>query len=102
MAEEYEYLLTLYVSGATRPVSTRAITNLQRLCEEEFGGRCGVEIIDVVEQPQAAEDANIIATPLLVRAQPAPPSRVIGDLSDTARVLKWLGVRSHVTKEHRP
>lgn len=102
MAEEYEYFLKLYVSGATRPVSARAIANLQRLCEEEFGGRCRIEIVDVVEHPQAAEEANIIATPLLVRMQPAPPYRVIGDLSDAARVLEWIGAKSRATKEPRP
>ena len=86
-----EYALRLYVVGRT-PRSARAIANLQRLCDERVPGRVEVEIIDVAEQPQRAEQDRIIATPTLVREQPPPQRRVIGDLSDPDRVLAGLGL----------
>jgi circadian clock protein KaiB len=89
-----ELVLRLYVAGRS-PRSSRAVANLQRICDERVPGRVEVEIIDVAEQPQRAEDARIIATPTLVREQPGPPRRVIGDLSDVDRVLATLGLPAH-------
>ena len=90
-----EYALRLYVAGRT-PRSTRAIANLRRLCDERVPGRVEVEIVDVSEQPQRAEADRIIATPTLVREQPPPQRRVIGDLSDPERVLAGLGLLADV------
>jgi len=81
-----EYILKLYVTGQT-PRAERAIANLRRLCEHEFAGRYEIEVIDVLEHPELAEQERILATPTLVRFLPPPLRRVIGDLSDSDKVL---------------
>ena len=84
-------VLRLYVAGQT-PKSLRAIDNLERICKEELVGRCHVEIIDLVQHPQRARDDEIIAVPTLVRQLPRPLRKIIGDLSDTSKVLVGLQV----------
>lgn len=84
-----EYLLKLYVTGNT-PRATRAIDNLRRLCDEELGGQYDMVVVDVLERPQLAEDEKILATPTLIKHLPPPLRRIIGDLSDTERVLLGL------------
>lgn len=85
------YRLDLFVTGQTLH-SLRAIENLRRICEQAFAGRCEVDIIDVTERPDVAEKAKIVATPTLVRRHPPPVRKIIGDLSDTKRVLLALGI----------
>jgi circadian clock protein KaiB len=85
------YILTLYVSGQT-PRSVHAIANLRRICDEELRGQYELQIIDVLEQPQLAEDEKILATPTLIKRLPPPLRRVIGDLSDKEKVLFGLEV----------
>jgi circadian clock protein KaiB len=88
-----KYLLKLYVTGES-PRSKRAIANLRRICDEQFGtGGYALEVIDVLEQPRLAEEAWILATPTVVRETPAPARRIIGDLSDTAQVLLGLDLQ---------
>jgi circadian clock protein KaiB len=70
-----------------------AIANLRRICEQELRGQYDLEIIDVLENPQAAEDEKILATPTLIKQLPPPLRRVIGDLSDKEKVLLGLEVR---------
>ena len=86
------YLLKLYVTG-TSPRTQLAITNLNRICEQELQGQYKLEIIDVLENPQIAEDDRILATPTLIKQLPPPLRRVIGDLSDKDQVLLGLEVR---------
>lgn len=86
------YLLRLYISGKTPPAE-RALANVRRLCDDKFAGQYTVEVIDVLEQPQLAEEAKILATPTLVKVLPLPVRRVIGDLADTEKVL--LGLDLH-------
>lgn len=93
-----KYLLRLYVTGRT-PQGNRAITNLQRICQVELGGQYEMEVIDVIEDPQAAEDARIIATPTLIKALPPPLRRIIGDLSNKEKVLIGLDLSSPVHPE---
>lgn len=81
--------LTLFITGQTQR-SDRAIINLHQLCEEELNGKCELSIIDVLEQPQVAEDEKILATPTLVKELPLPLRRVIGDLSNRDKVLLSL------------
>jgi circadian clock protein KaiB len=81
--------LELYIVGHSRSSQT-AVTNLRRICEHELLGRCDLHIIDVLEQPDAAEAANIIATPTLIRRAPLPVRRIVGDLSLTESVLETL------------
>ena len=87
------YNLRLYVAGQT-PKSLAAIANLKRICEEHLSGRYVVEVIDLLVTPQLAEGDQIVALPTLVRRLPPPLKRIIGNLSDTDRVLVGLDLRS--------
>lgn len=85
--------LTLYIAGRT-PRSDRAISNLRRLVSEEIEAEHEVVIIDVTENPDAAESARILTTPTLVKESPAPSRRVTGDLSDSAKVILNLALET--------
>jgi circadian clock protein KaiB len=84
-----KFKLRLYVTGKT-PKSERAIANLKEICEKELEGLYELEIIDVLEQPQLAEDEKILATPTLIKDLPPPLKRIIGDLSNSEKVLLGL------------
>jgi circadian clock protein KaiB len=86
------YILKLYVTGST-PRAKLAIANLRRICDQELNGDYELQIIDVLEQPQLAEDERILATPTLIKQLPPPLRRVIGDLSDSEKVLLGLELR---------
>ncbi len=77
------------MTGASSRTGT-AIANLNRICEQELAGRYELEIIDVLEHPDLAEDEKILATPTLIKTLPLPLRRVIGDLSNTEKVLLGL------------
>jgi circadian clock protein KaiB len=81
--------LRLYVAGQS-PKSLRAFANLKTLCEEHLPGRYEIEIIDLIEQPALARSDDILAIPTLVRRLPMPLRKIIGDLSNTERVLVGL------------
>lgn len=85
------YVLRLFVSGST-PRSARAIRNIKKVCEEHLAGRYELEVIDVYQQPGAAKDADIIATPMLVKNLPVPLRKFIGDLSDVEKILVGLNL----------
>ncbi len=87
------YTLRLYVAGMT-PQSRRAIANIKQICEEHLKGRYNLEVIDIYQQPVLAEGEQIIATPTLVKKLPAPLRRLLGDLSDTERVLVGLDLKA--------
>ncbi|MBW3623528.1 MAG: circadian clock KaiB family protein [Armatimonadetes bacterium] len=84
--------LRLYVAGQT-PKSVAAFANLKRICEEHMGGRYQIEVIDLVEKPQLAKGDQILAIPTLVRKLPEPMRKIIGDLSNTEKVLVGLDIR---------
>ena len=84
--------LRLYVAGQT-PKSLTAFTNLKRLCEERLQGRYAIEVIDLLKTPQLAGDDQILAIPTLVRKLPVPIRKIIGDLSNTERVLVGLDLQ---------
>lgn len=84
--------LRLYVAGQT-PKSLAAFANLEKICEEHLAGQYHVEIIDLLENPQLASDDQILAIPTLVRKLPQPLQKIIGDLSNTERVLVGLNLR---------
>lgn len=86
-----QYILRLFVTGASGN-SVRAISNLTQICENYIPDRYSLEIIDVYQQKTIAESEQIIALPLLIKSFPLPEKRLIGDMSDTARVLKGLGL----------
>ena len=84
--------LRLYVAGQT-PNCVAAFANLKKLCEEHLPGQYHIEVIDLVERPQLAKDDQILAFPTLVRKLPEPIKKIIGDLSNTERVLVGLDLR---------
>ncbi|MHB8626926.1 MAG: circadian clock KaiB family protein [Aggregatilineales bacterium] len=81
--------LRLYVAGQT-PKSLTAFANLKQICEEHLAGKYRIEIIDLLENPRLAQGDQIVAIPTLVRKLPAPIRKIIGDLSNTERVLVGL------------
>lgn len=84
-----KYKLRLFVTGQTSH-SQRAIDNLRHICEHDLGEMYELEVIDVLEHPQLAENEKIMATPTLVKKLPEPVRKIIGDLSDRDRVLLGL------------
>jgi len=84
--------LRLYVAGIT-PKSLEAFTNLKKICEEHLAGKYHIEVIDLMENPRLARGDQILAIPTLVRKLPPPLRKIIGDLSDTERVLVGLNIR---------
>jgi circadian clock protein KaiB len=84
--------LRLYVAGQT-PKSIAAFANLKKICEENLAGKYSIEIIDLLENPQLARGDQIFAIPTLVRKLPTPIKKIIGDLSNTERVLVGLDLK---------
>jgi len=89
-----EIILKLYITGKT-PGSKQAIADLHRICEEEFAGRYKLDVIDVLEHPQLAENDKILATPTLIKKLPPPIRRIVGDLSDKEKVLLGLDLKGN-------
>jgi circadian clock protein KaiB len=86
-----EYVLCLFITGAT-PNSVRAVENIKEICEQHLKGRYKLEIVDVYQQADIAKKEQLVALPMLLKKQPMPKKRLIGDLSDTAKVLNALGL----------
>lgn len=86
---EKKWRLRLYVAGRT-PKCVKALENLERFCEQHMAGSYEIELIDLVENPRLAKDDQIIAIPTLVRKLPQPLRKIIGDLSNTERMLVGL------------
>ena len=93
--ENGHYHLRLYVAGQTVK-SMAALANLKRVCEEHLAGRYDIEVIDLVKNPQLAAGDQILAIPTLVRRLPEPLKRMVGDLSNTEKVLVGLDIRPKV------
>ncbi|HZN25915.1 MAG TPA: circadian clock KaiB family protein [Burkholderiales bacterium] len=89
-----KYDLRLYVAGNTQK-SSAALQNLERICAEHLGGQYRIEVIDLLKNPALARGDQILAIPTLVRRLPSPIRKIIGDLSDTSRVLVGLDVKPH-------
>jgi circadian clock protein KaiB len=87
-----QWHLRLYVAGHT-PRSVTALNNLKKVCEEHLAGRYTLEVVDIVKNPRLAAGDQIFAVPTLVRRLPPPLKKIIGDLSNTERVLVGLDVR---------
>jgi circadian clock protein KaiB len=90
--QDKEWKLRLYIAGAT-PKSMSAVANLKRICEEHMAGKYSIELIDLLENPQLAAGDQILAIPTLVRKLPEPIKKIIGDLSNTERVLVGLDLK---------
>lgn len=91
------WLLRLYVAGQT-PKGLTALANLKALCEEHLAGRYQIEVIDLLQNPTLAKGDQIVALPTLVRRLPPPLRKILGDLSDTERVLVGLNVQAREVK----
>lgn len=87
-----QWQLRLYVAGQTAK-SVVALTNLQRFCEEHLAGQYSIEVIDLLQRPQLAKGDQILAVPTLVRKLPPPVKKIIGDLSNSERILVGLDLR---------
>ena len=90
--ENSKWNLKLYVAGQT-PKSRTAFANLKKICEEHLAGQYNIEVIDLLENPKLARGDQIFAVPTLVRKLPEPIKKIIGDLSDTDRVLVGLDIQ---------
>lgn len=89
--EPPEYVLRLFITGAT-PNSVRAVNNITAICEAHLKGRYALEVIDVYQDAQLAQQEQLIALPLLIRKRPLPERKLIGDLSQTDKVMSALGL----------
>ena len=90
-ATNHKSVLRLYVTGAT-PRSAKAIANIKRICEEHLQGRCELEVVDIYQQPELAEGAQLLAAPTLIKQLPEPLRRFVGDMSETEKILVGLDV----------
>jgi len=88
-----KYVLRLYITGTT-PRSQEAIRNIRRICEEELKGRYDLEVIDVYQQPDLARKEQILAAPTLIRELPLPLRKLVGDMSNTEKVVVGLEIRT--------
>src|SRR5215467_5055787 len=88
------YVLRLFVAGMTVR-STRAVANIRTICEEHFPGAYQLEVVNLYEQPALASGEQIIAAPTCVKELPLPARRVIGDMSNSTRVLEGLDIAEH-------
>ena len=88
-----DYVLRLFITGHTQK-SMRAVRNITDLCERHLHGSYDLEVIDVYQQPELAVEHQLVAAPTLFKILPLPPRRMLGDMSDTGRVLAGLGIRS--------
>jgi circadian clock protein KaiB len=89
--ESPHYVLRLFITGMT-PRSTRAIRAVRELCQQRLKDRFELEIVDVYQQPKMIQDEQVLATPTLIKYEPAPLRRIIGDMSDTHRLCHGLGL----------
>ncbi len=94
LAASSRYILKLYVAGQS-PKSVNAIVNIKKICEENLQGHYELDVIDLYQQPQLAQGEQIIAVPTLIRKLPPPLRRIIGDMSNTERVLVGLDIRKN-------
>jgi circadian clock protein KaiB len=90
--EQRRYVLRLYIAGVS-PRSSNAIANIKRICEEHLKGRYELEVIDIYQNPELAQSAQVIAAPTLIKSLPPPLRRFIGDLHDTERIIIGLDLK---------
>lgn len=88
-AKDQPYALRLFVAG-TSPASLRAVASVREICDEYLAGRYQLDVVDVYQQPSVARDDQIVAVPTLVKRSPLPTRKILGDLTDKARVLACL------------
>jgi circadian clock protein KaiB len=84
-----DYVLQLFITGAT-PNSMRAVANILKICERHFKGRYRLDVVDLYQKPEMAAGEQIIAAPTLLKHEPSPTRRIVGDLSDESKVVNRL------------
>ncbi|NML63838.1 circadian clock protein KaiB [Hymenobacter sp. RP-2-7] len=89
--EAPEFIFQLFITGAT-PNSARAVRNCKEICEHYLAGRYVLHIVDIYQQPELVREHQILAVPMLLRMEPLPHRRIIGDLSAREKVLEALGL----------
>ncbi len=92
-AADTHYKLTLYVSGAS-PKSARAVENIKTICEKHLQGQYDLAVVDVYQHPEVAKAENLLAAPTLVKSLPLPLRKLLGDMSDEAKVLAGLNIET--------
>lgn len=90
-SEKKEFVFRLFVTGAS-PNSLKALNNIREICESRVKGNYSLEVIDVYQNAELVQHEQIIALPLLVRKNPLPEMKLIGDLSEKEKVIKYLGI----------
>jgi len=95
------YVLRLFVNGTT-PTALRAIRNMESICEQHLQGRYKLEVIDISQQPSRLQEEQIIASPTLIKQLPSPLRRLVGDMSNTEKVLLGLQVQPVPHSSRRP
>jgi circadian clock protein KaiB len=90
-ADRQGYVLRLFITGHTQK-SMRAVRNITRLCEQHLAGAYDLEVIDVYQRPELAVEHQLVAAPALLKLLPLPARKMVGDMSDTGRVLAGLGI----------
>lgn len=90
-AGRQDYVLRLFITGHTQK-SMRAVRNITQLCEQHLAGAYDLEVIDVYQHPELAVEHQLVAAPALLKLLPLPPRKMVGDMSDTGRVLAGLGI----------
>lgn len=93
MDSKLEYHLVLFITGAS-PNSVRAINNIKSICEKYLKGNYILEIVDVYKNPEMAQKEQIVALPTLIKKRPEMERRLVGDMSETAKVMRGLGISS--------
>lgn len=91
-----KWILRLYIAGQT-PKCIKAFSNLKKICEEQLEGKYSIEVIDLIVNPKLSREHQILAIPTLVRKLPVPVRKIIGDLSDTEKVLVGLDIKPKIT-----
>lgn len=94
MSSGAEYQLTLFITGGS-PNSVRAINNIKSICDQYLSDRYELEVVDVYQNPELAKQEQIIALPTLIKRQPGPLRRLVGDMSDTSKVLRGLDITDY-------
>ncbi len=86
------FVFSLFIAGMS-PRSRRAVDNITKLCDRYLAGRCELQVVDIYQQPELAQEEQLVAAPTLIKKLPIPLRRFIGDLSDTDRILARLDIR---------
>lgn len=101
VTKERRYIFKLYVTGTTARAA-QAVASIHAMCDEHLAGRYDLEVIDIYQQPDVAALEQVIAAPTLIKQEPGPIQRLVGDLSDCEKILSSLNIQSQENKTDAP